>query len=516
VNWSTDQLLSYSKVFKENHAVDVLLGYTAQEATLRNIDGRGQKFPDDQIQFLQNAEIFSVDSGESSWSLLAYFARLNYTYKDKYLLSSTFRREGSSRFGSNNRWGNFPSVSLGWRVSDEFFLKDVSWLNDLKLRASFGITGNNNIGNYRSLSTLAPENYILGGTFRPGKVLNTLANPQLGWEESNQFNYGLDLTIFNNLVFTGEYYKKTTQNMLLPVNIPVISGFQTTFTNIGKVQNTGFEFALGYRQQVTDNLTLRGNFNISFNDNKVLEIDGDNDEIRNGGFYGTNNVSQVGRPIGMLHGYRNLGVFRTVEQINASPTQDGAIPGSFIYLDANGDGEVSYDTTDWVEIGNPHPEYVWAFTLGADYKAFDFNAVLTGAENYDVYRNIESTTLNLDGVFNVDVRAKERFRSADNPGNGIVPTSNFWKWERESNSFYVHDASHMWIRSVSLGYTLPLTSDGLLSNARIYINADNLYLFSDFPGGNPQVSTAGGINPGRDDSAYPVPRTVTLGATLSF
>lgn len=516
VNWSTDQLLSYSKVFKENHAVDVLLGYSAQEATLRDIEGRGEKFPDDQVQFLQNAEIFSVGSGETSWSLLAYFARLNYAYKDKYLLSATYRREGSSRFGSNNRWGDFPSVSLGWRVSDEFFLKDVTWLNDLKLRASFGITGNNNIGNYPSLSTLAAENYVLGGTFRPGKVLSSLANPLLGWEESNQFNYGLDLTLFGNLVFTAEYYKKTTQNMLLPVNIPVISGFETTFTNIGKVQNTGFEFALGYRKQVTDNLTLRGNFNISFNNNEVLEIDGDNDEIRNGGFYGTTNVSRVGRPIGMLHGYQNLGVFRTVEQIDASPTQDGAIPGSFIYFDANGDGEVSYDTADWIEIGNPHPEYVWAFTLGADYKAFDFNTVLTGAENYDTYRNIESTTLNLDGVFNVDVRAKQRFRSADNPGNGIVPTTNFWKWERESNSFYVHDASHIWIRSVSLGCTLPLKSDKLLSNARIYINADNLYLFSDFPGGNPQVSTSGGINPGRDDSAYPVPRTVTLGATLSF
>lgn len=516
VNWATDQLLSYSNIFKEDHNVDVLLGYSAQEATLRDIGGRGQKFPDDQIRFLNNAEIFSVESGESSWSLLAYFARLNYAFKDKYLLSATYRREGSSRFGSNNRWGDFPSASVGWRVSEESFLQNADWLNDFKLRASFGITGNNNIGDYPSLSTLAPENYVLGNAFQPGKVLSSLANPELGWEESNQFNYGLDLTILNNLVFTAEYYKKTTQNMLLPVNIPVISGFETTFTNIGKVQNTGLEFALGYRTQITDDFSLRGNFNISFNDNEVLAIDGDNDEIRNGGFYSTNNVSQVGRPIGMLHGFRNLGVFQTQEQIDASPTQDGAIPGSFIYFDANGDGEVSYDRTDWVEIGNPHPEYVWAFTLGADYKGFDFNMVFTGAQNYDIYRNIESTTLNLDGVFNVDVRAKERFRSAENPGNGRVPTSNFWKWERESNSFYVHDASHTWIRSASLGYTLPLAPKALLSNARIYINADNLYVFTDFPGGNPQVSTAGGINPGRDDSAYPVPRTITLGATLSF
>lgn len=516
VNWSTDQLLSYSKVFNEVHDVDVLLGYSAQEATLREISGTGSKFPDDQIQFLQNSEIFSVNSSESSWSLLAYFARLNYAYKDRYLLSATYRREGSSRFGSNNRWGSFPSVSVGWRVSDEAFLQDVYWLNDLKLRASYGITGNNNIGNYRSLSTLTNENYVFGNTFQPGKILSSLANTELGWEESNQINYGLDLTILDGLDFTAEYYKKETENMLLPVNIPVISGFTSTFTNIGKVQNTGFEFALGYRKQIIDDLSLRGNFNISFNRNKVLAINGDNDEIRNGGFYGTNNVSKVGRPIGMLHGFRNLGVFQNQAQIDASPTQDGAIPGSFIYFDNTGDGVVTYDTTDWVEIGNPHPEYVWAFTFGADYKAFDLNVVLTGAQNYDIYRNFESTSLNLDGVFNVDVRAKERFRSAENPGNGIVPTSNFWKWERESNSFYVHDASHMWIRNISLGYNLSLKSDALFSNARLYISGDNLHVFTTFPGGNPQVSTAGGINPGRDDSAYPVPRSITLGATLSF
>ncbi|MFD2605142.1 SusC/RagA family TonB-linked outer membrane protein [Euzebyella marina] len=517
INWSADQLLSYSKSIGESHGLDVLLGYTAQEATLRNIGSQGTKFPDDQIRFLQNAEIFSVNSGETSWSLLAYFARLNYDFKDKYLLSATYRREGSSRFGSNNRWGSFPAVSLGWRVSDESFLQNADWLNDLKLRASFGVTGNNNIGNYPSLSTLTSSNYILGNSFAPGKVLNSLANRNLGWEESDQFNYGVDITILDNtLVFTGEYYKKTTENMLLPVNIPVISGFESTFTNIGKVQNTGIEFALGYRNSIGEDLRVRSNFNISFNDNEVLAINDDNDQIRNGDFYGTNNVSQVGRPIGMLHGYRNLGVFNTVDQINSSPTQDGAIPGSFIYYDANGDGEISYDTTDWVEIGNPHPEYVWSFNLGLDYKAFDFNAILTGAENYDVYRNIESTTLNLDGVFNVDARAKERWRSAENPGNGRVPTTTYWKWERESNSFYVHDASHIWIKNVSLGYTIPLNPEGAIRNARIYINTDNLYLFSDFPGGNPQVSTAGGINPGRDDSAYPVPRTVTLGATLSF
>lgn len=282
-NWSTDQLLSYTKTLGEDHNFDVLIGYTAQDIRYRDIYSSGSKFPDDDIRFLQNAENVDTRSGETSSSLLAYFGRLNYSYQNKYLVSATYRREGSSRFGSNSRWGNFPALSAGWRISDENLLNDISWLNNLMLRASFGITGNNNIGDYTSLSTLSDENYILGDTFAPGKVISSLPNNNLGWEESKQFDYGVDIALFDNrLTLTGEYYKKTTQNMLLPVSIPVISGFETIFTNIGKVENTGLEFGLGYQNKISDNLSIQGNFNISFNRNKVLEINGDNDEIRVG------------------------------------------------------------------------------------------------------------------------------------------------------------------------------------------------------------------------------------------
>lgn len=518
INWSADQLLSYSKEINGVHKMDFLLGYTSQEATDRNLYSQGVGFPDDQIRFIQNAKSISSSSGETSWSLLAYFARADYSFKNKYLLSATYRREGSSRFGSNNRWGTFPSVSVSWRLSEEAFLKDVSWVDDLKLRASYGVTGNNNIGNYSSLSTLRTENYILNGSLAAGKVLSSLPNTNLGWEQSNQFDYGLDLSVLGNrLTFVAEYYKKTTTDMLLPVTIPVISGFETTFTNIGKVQNTGVELGANYRTQIGNGIKILGSFNISFNRNKVLDIDGKNNELQtNYSFYGTTNVAKVGRPIGMLYGYRNLGVFNSVEEINASPTQDGAVPGSFKYFDADGNGIVSYDTKDWVEIGNPNPDFIWAFTGGLEYRGFDFNFILTGAQNYDVYRNIESTTLNLDGVFNVETRAKNRWRSPEQPGNGSIPTSNYWKWERESNSFYVHDASHTWVKSITLGYRVPLKQNFAIRSARVYINGDNMFLLTKFPGGNPQVSTAGGVNPGVDDGAYPLPRTITLGANLTF
>src|SRR5690606_11534099 len=171
--------------------------------------------------------------------------------------------------------------------------------------------------------------------------------------------------------------------------------------------------------------------------------------------YSTYNVSRVGRPIGMLTGFKMMGIFNTQEEIDAWPTQDGAIPGVYKYFDANGDGVISYDQEDMIEIGNPHPKFFWALTLGADHKGFDINVLLTGAQDYDVFRNIEATTMNMDGVFNVLASAKNRWRSPENPGDGVGATSNTWKWQRESNSRYVYDAIHIWIKNVSLGYTFP-------------------------------------------------------------
>ncbi|HYH56078.1 MAG TPA: hypothetical protein VD772_05665, partial [Anseongella sp.] len=310
--------------------------------------------------------------------------------------------------------------------------------------------------------------------------------------------------------FTAEYYRKITNDMLLPIEIPVISGFTSTFSNIGKVENKGLEFALGYRTAVKD-VTLHADFNISFNRNKVLEINGENDEIRNGGFYSTYNVSVPGRPIGMLHGFRMLGIFNTQEEIDNWPTQDGAIPGVYKYEDTNGDGVISYDTQDMVEIGNPHPKFVWGLALGGNYRNLDVNVLFTGAQDYDVFRNIEATTMNMDGVFNILKSGKNRWRSAENPGDGKGATTNTWKWERESNSRYVYDASHAWLKNLTIGYTL-----SVLNNTRIFFSADNLLLITNYPGNNPDVDQRGGIQPGVDDETYPVPRTFSFGASVKF
>lgn len=514
INLATDQLLTYDNDFGDHH-MDVLAGFSAQEETVTGIDGTGSQFPDDLTPFLSNATLKSATSTEYAWGMVAFFGRLNYSFKHRYLLSATFRREGSSRFGSANRYGNFPAVSVGWRLSDEPFMPTMPWLTDLKLRASWGVTGNNDIGNYTSLPLMGLNNYVLGNNFVGGKVVNAFANPELRWERSKQLDIGLDFSAFDGkLNFTAEYYNRITSDMLLPIQLPAVAGFTTTWSNVGKVRNRGVELGVDYRTRI-NKVGLNGNFNISFNRNKVLAIQGENDEIWNGSMYGDYNVSKPGRPIGMIYGFKVLGIFQNEAEIDASPMQDGAIPGVYKYWDATGDGKISYDQTDMVEIGNPYPKFNWGLTLGADYNNFDLSVLMLGAQKYDLFRQIESSTMNLDGVFNVAEESKERWRSENNPGMGKIGTTNTWKWSRESNSRYIYDASHMWIKNVSLGYTIPKAKLGF-SNVRVYLSADNLFLITKYPGNNPDVDNKGGTNPGLDDEAYPVPRTFSIGANLSF
>lgn len=527
LNYSVDELLTYAPQIGENHTLDFLAGFTAQEETTRGVSGSGNTFPDDLVPYLGAAILRSSNSFELGWSLLAYIGRVNYSFKDKYLFSASIRREGSSRFGAENKYGNFPAASVGWRLTEEKFMPQFSWLTDLKLRASVGKTGNNNIGtastttigNYPSLSFLGTENYILGNGIAAGKVVTSFANSSLEWEKSNQVDVGMDLSLFNSkVVVTAEYYKKLTNDMLLLVSIPAVSGFTQSLDNIGKVENKGFEFAIDYRAKVNQ-LNIRNSFNIAFNRSKILAIKGPNDALYYGSFYGGYNVQKVGRPIGMIYGYKKLGIFNTQEEISKSPKQDGVIPGGMKFLDADGNGEVTYDTKDMVEIGNPNPAFTWAHTLAIDYKQFDLNVLLIGAQDFDIYRNIEASTMNMDGVFNVLDKAKDRWRSPQNPGSNPNAKNsqggtNYFKWSRESSERYMYDASYMWVKNISLGYALPKFRN--ISSARVFISITNAFLFTNYPGNNPDVSQRSTVEGGNDDEAYPVPRTFAIGAKLNF
>lgn len=519
-NYSLDQLLTYKPQLGTNHSFDALVGYTSQQEKLRGFTGTGNTFPDDLVPFLGSASIRSSTSYEYGWSLLAFLSRVNYSYKDKYLLSASYRREGSSRFGAQNKYGDFPAASIGWRVTEESFMPKTTWLSDLKLRASWGVTGNNDIGNYPSLAFVGSNNYILGNAFSAGKVVSSFANPDLKWEKSNQLDIGLDVGLFSNrLIFNIEYYKKITNDMLLPVSIPSVSGFTTALDNIGKVENHGIEIGAEYRTNF-GSFNFRTNANISFNRNKILAIKGSNDALYYGSFYGGYNVQKVGRPIGMIYGYNKLGIFNTQAEIDAAPKQDGAIPGAMRFEDTNHDGVISYDTQDMVEIGNPNPAFTWAWTFAGDYKKFDFNIMFLGTQDFDVYRNIEASTMNMDGVFNVLDKAKNRWRSAQNPGTNPTDVhaqggTSYFKWSRESSNRYVYDGSYVWLKTITLGYNLPKFKS-ILSNARIFVTGNNLFIFTKYPGNNPDASVRGTTELNNDDESYPIPRTFATGIKLNF
>ncbi|WAC15431.1 TonB-dependent receptor [Dyadobacter pollutisoli] len=542
-NYAADQLLTYNRIVGENHHFDAMLGYSAQQETIKGLYGSANTFPDDLAPYLGNATIRSSNSIERKWTMIAYLARFNYSFKDKYLFSATYRREGSSRFSEGHQFGNFPAASIGWRLSEESFIPKATWLTDLKLRASWGMTGNNSYqvsannnfgigqnagddGNYASLSFLGLNNYVFNNTLAPGKVVTRYANSELTWEKSNQTDIGFDLATFNNkLVFTFEYYKKITDDMLLPYSIPAVSGFTSTLKNLGKVQNKGIELAVQYRVKIGQ-VNLRTNANITFNRNKVLAIRGQNDFILQGSQYGGYNIQQVGRPIGMIFGYKKLGIFNTKEEIAQAPLQEGAVPGAMKFADLHGaadggpDGIVSYDTKDMTEIGNPNPKFNWAWTVGADYRMFDFSVLLMGAYKFDVYRNIEASTMNMDGVFNVLEKAKDRWRSPENPGSNPDAKNSqggtdYFKWSRESSERYVYDGTHTWIKNVTIGYTLPKFK-GVFSDARIFINAANLLIITKYPGNNPDAGVRGGTELNNDDESYPVPRTYSAGIKVNF
>ncbi|MDB5063189.1 MAG: TonB-dependent receptor plug [Mucilaginibacter sp.] len=519
LNYGMDNLLTYSPKFKD-HKFEFTVGHIFQKNTVNTGNATGTQFPDDLVEYVSAANQRDGSSGMAAFTIESLLSRLNYSYKGKYLLTAAFNREASSRFGSNNRWGNFPSASVGWRVSQEGFFPKLNWLEDLKLRASYGITGNNNIGNYTSQANINTSNYVLGNAVIPGATIGSFPNTNLGWEQSRQLDIGLDLSVLRGkLSFTGEYYRKLTTNMLLNVEVPAVAGFGNIITNIGKLENKGVELGINYRDKFGD-VSFNTGFNISFNRNKVLSIDGDRNSLLTGAFYDGYNISQVGQPIGMFYGFKVLGIYQTQAQINATPHNANNIPGTYQYLDGNGDGVISYDTQDMVVIGNPNPKFTWGWNWNVGYKRFDLSMLLNGSQGSQIYRAIEMNLANIDGVFNVITDVQNRWRSAQNPGTGKWPGSNTYYFTRESNSQYVYSGNYMWIKNITLGYTIPRIKN--VFDAKIFVSIDNAFLFTKYPGNNPEVNAARAnngndvISPGRDGEAYPVPRTISIGTRVNF
>ncbi|MDF9799485.1 TonB-linked SusC/RagA family outer membrane protein [Catalinimonas alkaloidigena] len=527
-NWLNENTLSYQGDFGDGHSLSTLLGYTVQKQTLKSSEFVGDDFPDDEVKTLNAAGRISGNTFEEEWALLSFLARLNYSFRNKYLLTTTVRRDGSSRFGNNNRWGTFPSVALGWRLSDEPFLSNAAWLSELKMRVSYGLSGNFDIGNYTYFGQLISNDYVFNESLAGGRIMSTLGNPELGWEKTREIDIGMDVGLLNNRVFlSADYYKRNTKDLLLNVEIPSSSGYAQVTENRGEIQNEGLELSLASRNLKHATLSWSSNFNIAFNKNKVLALGRAGAPILSGetGEKSPTHITMVGKPLAMFYGYVFDGIYQSEEEVKAGPSFAGAIPGNLRFKDMDGDGMIT-PIKDFDIIGNPYPDYIFGFTNHLSYRNFDLKIIMTGAVGGSRIRAYNEYFNNIDGVFNVKREVADRWRSPEAPGSGFIPTTNgsgrARVMFRDVSSLWVEDNSNLNVKNISLGYTLPEdVAEGILQHARIYLSVQNALLITKYKG-NPEVTNygekggSGTLVPGLDYSPYPVPRTFILGAKLSF
>jgi len=521
MSWVNENTLNYQKDIG-NHSFDGLIGVTAQRFREDASNINGSNYPDDKVQTISAAGTITASSGIQEWSLLSYLARLNYNYKGKYLVSASVRRDGSSRFGANNRWGNFPSVSLGWILSEEGFMADINAVSFLKLRASYGVTGNFNIGNYTHIPTISAANYAFGGSIAGGRRVDNLADQSIGWESNEQFNIGLDLNMFNDRVnFTYNFYRKNTSDLLFRVGVPRASGFPDIQTNIGGLKFWGHELSVSTSNIRKSDLRWNTDFNISFDRNEVVSLGNKTSRLISGpgsGVIGGSNITVVGQPIGMLYGMHHLGVYVNQADFDNSPKHTTSQVGTAKFRDVNNDGIITVD--DATIIGNPHPKFIFGMTNTVQYKGFDFSATLSGTFGNDILRGSEQTLTNLDGVFNVLADVKDRWRSPENPGKGRYGSlaAGTTGLERDWwGSQMLYKASHLSVNNVTLGYGFPLNNTSGLKRLRVYASIQQLHIFTKYPGANPQVSVStSSTGLGIDAGSYPIPRTYSLGVNVGF
>lgn len=515
LNWIIENTLTYDKTFNEKHNLNGLLGYTFQQESFNTSLVTATDFPNDFVETL-NAGIVNGGSSLSSKStLISYLARLRYDYDGKYLITAAVRRDGSSRFGSNTRFGIFPSVSVGYRISDESFFPESDSFNDLKIRASWGITGNNQIGDFGSQALLSTSNAVLGGGIQSGLAPSSSPNPNLSWEETSTYDFGMDLGFFNSrLTASLDYYIATTNDLLLDVPVPAHSGFTSSLQNIGRIENKGIEFAL------KANYNLGGvkavtSVNVSSNKNKVLELGPGQEEIITG-----RNITRVGGELGASYGYRTNGVFTSQGQIDSTPSLGNAQVGEYVYEDANGDGAITSD--DRVILGSVHPDYSFGFSTNFSYKNFDLGAVIQGVQGVHIHdRTISVLLYNPEGWNNGTRDYFNNYYTPERGENSLYARPNTLP---SDNGFYretdvlQEDASFIRFRNITLGYSLSEKALETLNltGLRFYVSSKNPFTFTDYRGFNPEQRSGSALSPTTGFDNYPVEKSFVFGVNLNF
>lgn len=525
-NILVENLLTFDRTFGE-HKISALAGYTYQDSRFRHIQAYGEGLPQG-LEEIDAATTNRSNEGNSWRSVLtSILGRVFYSYQNKYLFTATIRRDGSSKFGKNNRYGYFPSFSLGWNVAEEKFMENVHWLDQLKLRGGYGVLGNQEIDNYQYSSTITTGiNYPDGnGGLLQGAFPKNFANPDIKWEETAMTNVGIDFMAFNNrLSLTADYYVKNTKDILLTVPIPISSGgANDPIRNAGKIRNNGFEFNLGWMDQPNPDISYGINLIGSFNKNKVIAMGSESGSIKGGSTNQniTTSETKAGYPIGGYWLISTAGYFNSQEEVDAyakdgKKIQPAAEPGDIKFVDANNDGVINDD--DRVFQGSPFPDFTFALNGNMRYKNFDLSIGLQGVLGNKIYNATRQTLEDVTKGSNflascLDYWTPENKNASHPRLTWDDPNRN----TRAESDRYLENGSYLRLRSVQLGYTFPQTwFKGAIQHARVYINAENLFTITSYSGYSLDVNADNANYRGFDNFIYPTNRTFMLGLNVTF
>lgn len=527
ITFVNENTATYNHTFAEKHDVTVLAGYSynyfhTESDKLKSSGG----FVNGAVTTLNGATNISgvADNGtsETQNTLVSQFARLQYAYQGKYLLMASVRRDGSSRFGSDSRWGVFPAGSVGWRISQENFLKNVSFLSELKVRGSIGFAGNNNIGDYSSLATLGVNSYTFGGAIATGQSPNSSPNADLRWEKSRTLDFGLDYGFFRNRVFGSfDYYTKTSKDLLLSVPVPSASGYSSQLRNIGEVLNQGWEVELK-TLNFTGAFTWNTSINFSHNENKVQHLGPGDATIEIPSSYGAaSTILQVGQPMFSFYSIVQNGILTQADIDSGAPIIQGEVVGDPRYQDANNDKVI--DDKDRVIVGQPSPKYTWGITNSFSFKGFDLSVLIQGQNGGQLYSLIGRAIDNTNMGYNQNVLGLQRDRwiSPENPGAGERgrASTNFTPLKSTS---WLYSSNYYRVRNITLGYNLStLIGTRFVQAARIYVSAENFFGHDTYRGGynvDAVNSNAGGgsFGVGTDYGGLPLTKSLTAGLNITF
>lgn len=527
INILNENILTFDKRFNTQHSLNLIGGYTFQKEVNEGMSATNRGLSAshvDQATLGGGTDIQIPFSDRREWLLKSLLARANYNLMDKYLLTVSFRRDGSSRFGAANKWANFPSVALAWRIVEEGFFQSSTLsrsISDLKLRGSWGITGNSEIPVYNSQANLNAYNYVFGGNLVLGLADARLSNPSLKWETTKMVNVGLDLSLLDNrLNLTAEYFFNHTEDLLLYVTVPSSLGFNSILKNSGSLENKGFEVSLNYIAVDSRDLRWDVSGNISFLRNKITDL-GSSTPFFSGSTSGHLGIDgswvEAGNPIGVWRGYKYTGIFQNQAEIDANPSRSGDKPGYPRYQDSNQDGTITPD--DYVIIGDPNPDFTWGFTSTLNYKQFDLNLFIRGVHGNEI-RNLQQAEIG-DGVQKINQIANILTDSwtPQNPSASrpvIDGNRDFANSYRDSD-YFIEDGSFIRVQNIALGYNLPPLSK-FIRKARVYISAQNPMLFTKYKGFDPEVNNRGqnNLNRGDDYDAYPRSKTFNIGINLGL